>query len=138
MCLWRFGRNQNITHGWINVFVFGILYYIYICSKKSSSALPVHVQQASQKWCLSSHYSTACGDYKKNIYENTSNNWKASKYWKMLMPLSFNRAYCNHSSNHRWNDGTKISAVTWSIVHDHKVADAFRSKKSLSVLLVHC
>ena len=42
-----------------------------------------------------------------------------------------------HSNNHRRNSGTKISAVTWPIVHDHIVADASRSKKSLSELLVH-
>ena len=33
------------------------------CSKKSSSALLVLGQQISQKWCLSSCHSTACGDY---------------------------------------------------------------------------
>ena len=32
----------------------------------------VHEQQASQKWCLSKSHSTACAEYKKNIYENTS------------------------------------------------------------------
>ena len=31
----------------------------------------------------------------------------------------------------------KCSAVTWRTVHEHIVADAFRSKKSSSVLLVH-
>ena len=39
-------------------------------SKKSLSALLVHEQQASQKWCLSSRHLTACGDYKIDIYEN--------------------------------------------------------------------
>ena len=34
------------------------------CSKKSSSNLLVHEQQASQKWCLSSHHSTACDEEK--------------------------------------------------------------------------
>ena len=41
-------------------------------SKKSSSALLVHEKHAPQKWCLSSHHSTACGDHKRHIYENTS------------------------------------------------------------------
>ena len=39
-------------------------------SKNSSSALLIHEQQASQKWCLSSRHSTACGDYERTIYEN--------------------------------------------------------------------
>ena len=33
--------------------------------------------------------------------------------------------------------GTQISAVKWRTVHEHVVADAFSSKKSLSALLVH-
>ena len=37
------------------------------CSKKSSSAVPVHEQQAPQKWCVSSCHLVACGDYKRNI-----------------------------------------------------------------------
>ena len=48
-------------------------------SKKSSSALLVYEQQASQKGCPSSGHSTACGDYKINIYENTSSSCKTSK-----------------------------------------------------------
>ena len=32
---------------------------------------------------------------------------------------------------------TQISAVTWRTVHEHIEADTFRSKKSLSTLLVH-
>ena len=42
-------------------------------SRKSSSALLVHAKQASQKWYLSSHHSTACGDYKRHIYEKQLN-----------------------------------------------------------------
>ena len=42
-----------------------------------------------------------------------------------------------HYSNHRYNSGTQISAVTWRTVHKHLVADAFRSKKSSSALFVH-
>ena len=34
----------------------------------------------------------------------------------------------------QWNT---IRAVTWRTVHEHIVADAFRSKKSSSALLVH-
>ena len=30
-----------------------------------------------------------------------------------------------------------VSAVTWRTVHEHIVADTFRSKKSSSTLLVH-
>ena len=36
--------------------------------------------------------------------------------------------------NIQWNT---VSAVTWQTVHEHIVADAFRSKKSSSALLVH-
>ena len=42
-----------------------------------------------------------------------------------------------HCSNHRYNNGTQISAETWRTVHEHIWADAFRSKKSSSALLVH-
>ena len=61
-------------------------------SKKSSLALLAHEQQQPQKWCLSSRYSTACGDYKRNIYENKSSVCKTSKCWKMThkMSLTFN------------------------------------------------
>ena len=40
-------------------------------SKKSSPVLLVYKLQVSQKWCFSSRHSTACGNYKKNIYGNT-------------------------------------------------------------------
>ena len=49
-------------------------------SKESSSALTVHEQQASQKSWLSSFHSTACGDYKKYIYDNTSCHLR---YWNL-------------------------------------------------------
>ena len=39
-------------------------------SSNSPSALLIHEQQASQKWCLSSHHSTACGDFERIIHEN--------------------------------------------------------------------
>ena len=42
-----------------------------------------------------------------------------------------------HSNNHGYNSGTKISAVTWTTVHEHIVADAFHSNKSSSAVLVH-
>ena len=42
-----------------------------------------------------------------------------------------------HRSKHRYNSGTQINAVTWQAVHKHVLADAFRSKKNSSVLLVH-
>ena len=41
-----------------------------------------------------------------------------------------------HRSNHRYNSGTQISAVTWQTVHEHIVAHAFRSKKISLALLV--
>ena len=41
------------------------------------------------------------------------------------------------SSNYRCNNRAQISAVTWRTVHEHIVADAFRSKKILSGLLVN-
>ena len=41
-------------------------------SKKSSSVLLVHEQQASQKWSLSRRHLTACSDYKRNIYDTQS------------------------------------------------------------------
>ena len=41
-------------------------------SKKSSSALLLHEQQASQKWSLSRRHLTACSDYKRNIYDTQS------------------------------------------------------------------
>ena len=40
-------------------------------SKKSSSAILVHEQQASRKWCLLSRHSTPCGGCKRKVYENT-------------------------------------------------------------------
>ena len=51
-----------------------------VCSKKCSLVLLVHEQEAPQKLCLSSSHFTACGDYKRNIYKNTSSVWKASKW----------------------------------------------------------
>ena len=42
-------------------------------SKKSSSALFLYAKQTSQKWYLSSHHSTTCGDYKRHIYEKQLN-----------------------------------------------------------------
>ena len=53
----------------------GLYIYIYDAfrSKESSPVLLVHEQQAYEKRCLSSRHSTACSDYTKNIYENTSN-----------------------------------------------------------------
>ena len=41
-----------------------------------------------------------------------------------------------HRSNHRYNSGTQISAVTWQTVHEHIVAHTFRSKKISLALLV--
>ena len=49
------------------------------CSKKSSSALLVHEQQVPQKWCLSSCHWSPCGEYKWNIYEDTSTVRKTYK-----------------------------------------------------------
>ena len=53
--------------------------------KKSLLRLLVRERQASQKWCLSSRHLTACGDYNRNICENTSSVYIASKYWKMTV-----------------------------------------------------
>ena len=43
-------------------------------------------------------------------------------------------AYC---SNYRYDSGTQKIEVTWKIVHENVVADAFFSKKSSSALLVY-
>ena len=40
--------------------------------KKSSLVPLVHEKQASQRLCLASGDSTACADYKINIYEHTN------------------------------------------------------------------
>ena len=56
------------------------------------------------------------------------------------IPNVFNfqqRMLFDHSSNHRCNSGTQISAVTWRTAHEHIVADAFRSKKISSAVLVN-
>ena len=50
------------------------------CSRKSLSALLVHEEHASQKRYLSSCHSTACGEYNRNIYENTRSMRKTSKH----------------------------------------------------------
>ena len=51
----------------------------FFCSNKSSSALLAHGQQVPQNLCLSSQHSTASGDCKRKIYENTSSVCKTSK-----------------------------------------------------------
>ena len=85
---------------------------------KSFSVLLIHEQQASQKWCLSSHHSTACGDYKRNIYMRT----QAVSAKRLNVDIW-------HISNRRWNSETQINGV-WRTAYEHMVADAFRSKKS--------
>ena len=45
--------------------------------------LLVYEQEAIQNECLSSRHSTASGDYKRNIQENTISVCKRSKYWEM-------------------------------------------------------
>ena len=49
------------------------------CSKKCSSGLLVHEQEASQKWYLLNHHSTACGE-KNGIYM-----WTQTEYTKYLI-----------------------------------------------------
>ena len=43
------------------------------------------------------------------------------------------RLFFPHSSNHRCNSWTQISAVTWQTVHKYIVAHAFHSRRSLPV-----
>ena len=62
---------------------------VAFCPRKRSSALLVHEQQAPLKWCLSSRHSLACGDCKREIYENTGsgvqNVWMLTgKSWKVI------------------------------------------------------
>ena len=42
-----------------------------------------------------------------------------------------------HRSNHIYNSGTQISAMTWRPVHEHIVVDCFFSKKSSSALFAY-
>ena len=58
--------------------------------------------------------------------------------YDILNVFSFQqRLLHEHRSNHGYNSGTHISAATWRRVHEYIVADAFRSNKSSSMLLVH-
>ena len=81
-------------HKHIHIYIIHILTYSTVADafrfKKSSSALLVHEQQAPQNWCLSSSHSTACGDYKRKIYENTSSVCKTGTcmhytVWELLI-----------------------------------------------------
>ena len=82
-------EEKNLVFLWRKISYFVFIYicisYLYIWqaihehivantfrSKKSSSALLVNEQQASQKWFLSIRHATACGVSKINIYENIS------------------------------------------------------------------
>ena len=53
-----------------------------------------------------------------------------------MIYIYLHRLLFAHRSNHRYNSGTQISAVTWQTVHEHIVAHAFRSKKISLALLV--
>ena len=71
--------------------------------------------------------------------KDTGGVCKTSECWKMTyqMSLTFNSLLLAHTSNHRCNSEIQISAVTLWTVHEHIVANPFRSKKSSSALLVH-
>ena len=58
--------------------------------------------------------------------------------YDILNVFNFHQRLLNaHRSSHRYNSGTHVSAATWRMVHEHMVADAFRSNISSSTLLVH-
>ena len=48
-------------------------------SNKSLSRVLVHEHRASQKRSVSSHHPTACGDYKRNVFENISSIYRHVK-----------------------------------------------------------
>ena len=64
---------------YIYIYYIYIYMYIYIYIYILYIYIYIHEQQAPLKRCLSSRHSTACGDYKRNIYENTSSVRKTSK-----------------------------------------------------------
>ena len=73
----------------------------------------------------------------------TNSNWLNSmwmfKFLKddILNVFSIQQRCFARSNNHRCKMLSTISAVSWRTVHEHIVADTFRSKKSSSALFVH-
>ena len=109
-------------------------------SKKSSSVPLIDEQQASQKRCLLiCHPTTSVNKSERYI-------WTKAECAKRLIierwhtrVFIFQQRYCLH-----WilittavKQSNTISAVTCRTVLWNIIADAFRSKKSLSALLVH-
>ena len=74
--------DSGLRHGGLSAVVWRAVWKHMVAdafhSKRSSSALLAHEQLTPQKGCFSCrhsiacHQSTACGDYRKNIYESTS------------------------------------------------------------------
>ena len=56
----------------------------------------------------------------------------------ILNGFNFHQHYCLHRVDTKdIKQRNTISAVTWRTGHEHLVADAFQSKKSLSALFFH-